>query len=86
MAIFLDFPALVDLSVPERDQVLETRPCVAQFASLDGQLAQRLHHLVTGRGHVLHDQQTTRPLSRVPREMRSETTSEATAEVPCAHE
>lgn len=50
MAIFLDFPALVDLSVPERD----------------GQLAQRLHYLVTGRGHVLHDQQTTRPLVAGP--------------------
>ena len=69
MAIFLDFPALVDLSVPERDQVLETRPCVAQFASLDGQLAQRLHHLVTGRGHVLHDQQTTRRVAHSSSEL-----------------
>lgn len=33
---------------------------LSQFASLDGDLAQRIHYLVTGRGHVLHDQQTTR--------------------------
>lgn len=59
---------------------------LSQFASLDGDLAQRIHYLVTGRGHVLHDQQTTRPSVAGPREMRGETTSEATAEVPCAHE
>ena len=86
MAIFLDIPALVDLSVPERDQPLETRPCVPQFGRLDGHVAERLHHLVAHGSHLFHASQITDAAPALPREMRSETKSEATVEVSNAEQ